>query len=79
MNRLIQQALLQVLQPIIDPGFSEHSAWADPGRHHPGDEDTPTTQLRVLVLAVTSVERVPLLQDVPILEEAGLAGFLQRG
>jgi RNA-directed DNA polymerase len=25
LDRLIQQALLQVLQPIIDPTFSEHS------------------------------------------------------
>ena len=24
-DRLIQQALLQVLQPILDPAFSEHS------------------------------------------------------
>lgn len=31
-DRLIQQALLQVLQPIIDPGFSEHSHGFRPGR-----------------------------------------------
>ncbi len=31
-DRLIQQALLQVLQPIIDPGFSEHSYGFRPGR-----------------------------------------------
>lgn len=31
-DRLIQQALLQVLQPILDPGFSEHSYGFRPGR-----------------------------------------------
>nr|WP_230942047.1 group II intron reverse transcriptase/maturase [Burkholderia stagnalis] len=31
-DRLIQQALLQVLQPIIDPTFSEHSYGFRPGR-----------------------------------------------
>lgn len=31
-DRLIQQALLQVLQPIIDPSFSEHSYGFRPGR-----------------------------------------------
>ena len=31
-DRLIQQALLQVLQPLIDPGFSEHSHGFRPGR-----------------------------------------------
>lgn len=32
LDRLIQQALLQVLQPIFDPGFSEHSYGFRPGR-----------------------------------------------
>jgi RNA-directed DNA polymerase len=31
-DRLIQQALLQVLQPILDPNFSEHSYGFRPGR-----------------------------------------------
>src|SRR5436309_3599948 len=31
-DRLIQQALLQVLQPLIDPTFSEHSQGFRPGR-----------------------------------------------
>jgi RNA-directed DNA polymerase len=31
-DRLIQQALLQVLQPILDPTFSEHSYGFRPGR-----------------------------------------------
>lgn len=31
-DRLIQQALLQVLQPILDPSFSEHSYGLRPGR-----------------------------------------------
>jgi group II intron reverse transcriptase/maturase len=31
-DRLIQQALLQVLQPLIDPTFSEHSFGFRPGR-----------------------------------------------
>ncbi|MGF6960551.1 group II intron reverse transcriptase/maturase [Paraburkholderia youngii] len=31
-DRLIQQALLQVLQPVLDPGFSEHSYGFRPGR-----------------------------------------------
>jgi RNA-directed DNA polymerase len=31
-DRLIQQALLQVLQPILDPGFSAHSYGFRPGR-----------------------------------------------
>lgn len=31
-DRLIQQALLQVLQPLIDPSFSEHSHGFRPGR-----------------------------------------------
>lgn len=31
-DRLIQQALLQILQPIIDPTFSEHSYGFRPGR-----------------------------------------------
>ena len=31
-DRLIQQALLQVLQPIVDPTFSEHSYGFRPGR-----------------------------------------------
>ena len=32
LDRLIQQALLQVLQPIFDPGFSESSYGFRPGR-----------------------------------------------
>lgn len=32
LDRLIQQALLQVLQPLIDPTFSEHSHGLRPGR-----------------------------------------------
>ena len=32
-DRLIQQALLQVLQPLIDPTFSEHSYGFRPGRN----------------------------------------------
>ena len=32
LDRLIQQALLQVLQPLIDPSFSEHSHGLRPGR-----------------------------------------------
>lgn len=31
-DRLIQQALLQVLQPLLDPSFSEHSYGYRPGR-----------------------------------------------
>jgi len=31
-DRLIQQALLQVLQPLLDPNFSEHSYGFRPGR-----------------------------------------------
>jgi len=31
-DRLVQQALLQVLQPLIDPSFSEHSYGFRPGR-----------------------------------------------
>ncbi|RZF28086.1 group II intron reverse transcriptase/maturase, partial [Paraburkholderia sp. UYCP14C] len=31
-DRLIQQALLQVLQPVLDPGFSENSYGFRPGR-----------------------------------------------
>ncbi|WP_442222544.1 reverse transcriptase domain-containing protein, partial [Rhizobium sp. 2YAF20] len=33
LDRLIQQALLQVLQPILDPTFSEHSHGFRPGRN----------------------------------------------
>src|SRR5246500_2482803 len=33
LDRLIQQALLQVLQPEFDPGFSEHSYGFRPGRN----------------------------------------------
>jgi group II intron reverse transcriptase/maturase len=32
-DRLIQQALLQVLQPLFDPGFSDHSYGFRPGRN----------------------------------------------
>lgn len=32
LDRLVQQALLQVLQPKLDPGFSEHSFGFRPGR-----------------------------------------------
>jgi RNA-directed DNA polymerase len=32
LDRLIQQAVLQVLQPMFDPGFSEHSHGFRPGR-----------------------------------------------
>ena len=32
LDRLVQQALLQVLQPILDPTFSEHSYGFRPGR-----------------------------------------------
>ena len=35
-DRLIQQALLQVLQPILDPTFSEHSHGFRPGRRAHG-------------------------------------------
>lgn len=34
-DRLIQQALLQALQPLIDPSFSEHSYGFRPGRRSP--------------------------------------------
>ena len=33
LDRLIQQALLQVLQPVFEPGFSEHSYGFRPGRN----------------------------------------------
>lgn len=32
LDRLIQQAILQILQPIFDPGFSQHSHGFRPGR-----------------------------------------------
>ena len=32
LDRLIQQAVLQILQPLIDPGFSDHSYGFRPGR-----------------------------------------------
>jgi len=32
LDRFIQQALLQVLQPMVDPGFSKHSHGFRPGR-----------------------------------------------
>lgn len=32
LDRFIQQALLQVLQPLLDPGFSDHSYGFRPGR-----------------------------------------------
>lgn len=32
LDRLIQQAILQILQPMFDPGFSEHSHGFRPGR-----------------------------------------------
>ena len=32
LDRFIQQAVLQVLQPLVDPGFSEHSHGFRPGR-----------------------------------------------
>ncbi|MGH8602509.1 MAG: group II intron reverse transcriptase/maturase [Gammaproteobacteria bacterium] len=35
-DRLIQQALLQVLQPLLDPAFSEHSYGFRPGRNAQG-------------------------------------------
>lgn len=35
-DRLIQQALLQVLQPVLDPTFSEHSHGFRPGRRAHG-------------------------------------------
>ena len=35
-DRLIQQALLQVLQPLLDPTFSEHSYGFRPGRNAQG-------------------------------------------
>lgn len=31
-DRLVQQAILQVLQPLCDPGFSDHSYGFRPGR-----------------------------------------------
>ena len=34
LDRLIQQAVLQVLQPIIDPSFSEYSYGYRPGRRN---------------------------------------------
>lgn len=36
LDRFIQQALLQVLQPLIDPGFSQHSYGFRPGRRAHG-------------------------------------------
>ncbi len=36
LDRFIQQALLQVLQPMFDPGFSEHSHGFRPGRRAHG-------------------------------------------
>ena len=34
LDRFIQQAILQVLQPRFDPGFSEYSHGFRPGRHN---------------------------------------------
>ncbi|MDH4329281.1 MAG: reverse transcriptase domain-containing protein [Nitrospira sp.] len=36
LDRVIQQSLLQVLQPMVDPTFSEHSQGFRPGHnaHH---------------------------------------------
>ena len=34
LDRLVQQALAQVLGPIFEPGFSDHSYGFQPGRPH---------------------------------------------
>jgi len=45
LDRLIQQALLQVLQPLFDPGFSDHSYGFRPGRVGAiTDVDDPTAR-----------------------------------
>lgn len=44
-DRLIQQALLQVLQPILDPTFSEHS-YGFVRCAHPASRDQPSAVLR---------------------------------
>ena len=36
LDRLVQQAILQVLQPILDPSFSEHSYGFRPKKRAPG-------------------------------------------
>jgi len=33
LDRVVQQAILQVLQPILDPSFSEHSYGFRPNRN----------------------------------------------
>lgn len=45
LDRLVQQALLQVLQPLLDPSFSEHSFGFRPGR---GAHDAVRTAQRYI-------------------------------
>lgn len=61
-DRLIQQALLQVLQPILDPTFSEHSYGFRPGRRAQDAEPLATFKQRVRQLTHRSGGRS--MQDV---------------
>src|SRR6056297_2953550 len=62
-DRLIQQALLQVLQPLIDPTFSEHSYGFRPGR-----------PVRDAVLAAQRYVR----EGYPIVVDVDLSRFFDR-
>ena len=53
-DRLIQQAILQVLTPIFDPGFSESSFGFRPGRSaHEAAKQVNPTSVPVIVNAST--------------------------
>ena len=57
-DRLIQQALLQVLQPGIDPTFSEHSYGFRPGRRaHDGARSTAYVQDGYRVVVDVDLEK----------------------
>jgi RNA-directed DNA polymerase len=64
-DRLIQQALLQVLQPILDPTFSEHSYGFRPGRRAQDAVLTAQAYVQSGLRVVVDVDLSKFLELVP--------------
>ena len=74
LDRFMTQAIVQVLSPLFDPGFSDHSYGFRPGRsalHAVGPAKSVTTSRGAIAGSWTWIERNSLTRSITICWSAG--------
>ena len=79
LDRFIQQALLQVLQPLIDPSFSQHSHGFRPGRSAHGAVLEAQRYMQAGTRIVVDVDLEQVLRPRQPRRADGPAGEAHRG